>query len=68
MNVSLNLSMAACLLAQEIWDQKWAHIARLKNKPVGECVEIIDELKRRCPGHTIEEYKEAIAKGMYDQR
>jgi hypothetical protein len=62
------LNLVACVLAQEIWDKKWEHVADLKAKPVGECSEIIRELEHRCPGFTQEAYKRAIAKGMFESR
>lgn len=62
------LGSVAFGLAQEIWEKKWEHVADLKTKPVPECVDIIRELERRCPGHTLEQYKRAIAQGMHDSR
>jgi hypothetical protein len=62
------LGLAAASLAQEIWDGKWAHIADLRKKPVGECADLVDELARRCPGFGRDDYARAIARGMFEQR
>ena len=62
------LNSAAGTLAQEIWDKKWGHVADLKVKPVGDCDDIVRELERRCPGFAPDDYKRAIAKGMFGQR
>jgi hypothetical protein len=67
-DVHQQLDFAAGVLAQEIWDKRWGHVADLKSKPVGECREIISELERRCPGFTSEAYKLAISKGMFESR
>jgi hypothetical protein len=63
-----DLRTAAYHLAEEIWENKWDHVTDLRSKPVGACVDIINELRRRCPGHTLEEYKRAMADGMFDSR
>lgn len=63
-----DLKSAAYKLAEEIWDKKWEHVSDLKTKPVPDCVEIIDELRRRCPGYRLEQYKRAIAQGMFESR
>tara|TARA_B100002003_G_C13936917_1_gene454870 strand:+ start:134 stop:355 length:222 start_codon:yes stop_codon:yes gene_type:complete len=62
------LNDAACGLAQEIWDKKWAHVSDLRSKPVGDCAEIVRELERRCPGFQPDDYKRAIARGMFGMR
>jgi hypothetical protein len=55
-------------LSEEIWEDKWDHIPGIQTKPIGECTEILQELERRCPGHTLEEYKDAIARSMFTWR
>ncbi len=62
------LRIASDQLSDEIWERKWEHVADLKVKPVGECIEIIRELERRCPGHTQEEYQDVIARSMFTNR
>lgn len=62
------LEDAAYVLAEEIRDGKWAHVECLKVKPVPACVEIINELRARSPGHTLEQYQRAIADGLLASR
>lgn len=63
-----DLYFTAYQLAEEIRDGLWGHIKDLQTKPVSDCKEIIDELSKRCPGHSQDEYKRAIAKGMFEAR
>jgi hypothetical protein len=53
----LKLRNAAEKLSEEIWDHKWDHIAEFPCKPIGKWKEIPRELERRCPGHSLEEYR-----------
>jgi hypothetical protein len=62
------LEDAAYELAEEIRDGKWAHVECLKFKPVPACTEIIDELRKRRPGCTLEQYQRAIADGLFASR
>lgn len=62
------LEDAAYALAGEIRDGKWAHVECLKVKPVPACPEIIDELRTRSPGHTLDQYQRAIADGLFASR
>ena len=63
-----DLGDAAYQLASEIHDGKWDHIDCLKRKPASACPEIIDELRRRCPFHSVEQYQRAIADGLFASR
>ncbi len=63
-----SLTKAADTLSQEIWGGQWQHVADLKTKPVRDCDEIIVELTRRCPGHSQEEYGDAISRAMFYNR
>ena len=63
-----DLSKAAYILADEIWDGKWKHVSDLSSKPVPDCIEIINELEKRCPGHEKRKYERAIAQGMFESR
>lgn len=60
------LSEAAYDLGIEIHEGKWNHIADIHKKPAPVCVEIVDELKRRCPGFTYEQYQRAVATGLFE--
>ncbi|TNJ32633.1 hypothetical protein E1B00_15430 [Arenimonas terrae] len=62
------LNSVAYVLAEEIRDGNWDHVPDLKAKPVGDCLEIVGELERRCPGFAPEAYKRAIATGMFETR
>jgi hypothetical protein len=52
-------------LSEEIWEGKWDKIPGIQAKPIGECTEIFQELERRCPGDTLEDYRDAIARSMF---
>ena len=62
------LMKAADTLSQEIWSNQWQHVHDLKTKPVRDCDEIISELARRCPGHSYEEYGDAISRAIFYNR
>lgn len=62
------LNLAAAQLAEEIWAKRWEHVADLKVKPVGECVQVVAELEKRCPGFSASEYSRALARGMLESR
>jgi hypothetical protein len=55
------LTAAAETLATEIWEHKWDHVPEVKALPIGEWVAMLHELERRCPGHSSEAYRNAIA-------
>jgi hypothetical protein len=61
---SLKLSHAANALSEEIWENKWDHLSEVKKKAIGKWVEIPRELERPCPGYSLEEYQDAIARSM----
>ena len=63
------LAEAAYDLCVEVRNGAWANA--LKQVPNGQPAaspDVIDELRRRCPGHTVEEYQRAIAQGMFNSR
>lgn len=68
MDKSSELVDAGYVLAEEIREGKWDHIRDIRWKPVPAIPEIIDELRRRVPGFTTAEYKDAISKGLFDSR
>lgn len=59
---------AAYELAVEIHERKWDHVECVKKQPASACAEIIEELRRRCPGHTTAAYQRAIADGLFGSR
>jgi hypothetical protein len=59
---------AAYDFAVEIRDGKWDHVVGIRSKPVPVCPEVVDELRRRCPGHSNLEYQRAIADGLFSSR
>ena len=63
-----DLMEAAYALAVEIRERKWDHVESLKSKPATACDEIVEELRRRCPGHTASAYQRAIADGLFGSR
>jgi hypothetical protein len=64
----VRLAAAADLLSEEVWDGKWDHIAEVKAKPIGTWTEITEELEKRCPGYSQEEYQDALARSMFTHR
>jgi len=62
------LSDASNKLSEEIWEGKWDHIQGIRTMPIGQCTEILHELERRCPGHTSQEYQDAITRSMFTWR
>ena len=51
------LQQAAYELADEIREGKWEHIKNLHGKPIPECDEIMNELKRRASDYSAIEYQ-----------
>ena len=67
--MSDSLSRSAYDLCIEVRDGAWdLAISRVANGQPAASSEVIDELRRRSPGHSIEEYQRAIADGMYASR
>jgi hypothetical protein len=64
----MNLPEASYRLAKEIRDGRWKHVRDLAVKPVPDCEEILQELRRRCPGYSRQDYRTAIAKGVFESR
>lgn len=62
------LRLAACNLAEEIREGRWQHVKDLRLKPAAACLELIDELRSRCPGHDLSAYQRALADGMFGTR
>jgi hypothetical protein len=56
------------MLSEEVWDGKWDHLPEIRKKPIGECIEILQELERRCPDHSPEEYRDAYCRSMFTHR
>lgn len=57
-----NLADQAYDLAVEIWDGKWSHVPG--NERPGTCDAILSELRKRCPGFSLNDYQAALAKGL----
>ncbi len=63
------LSLAAHDLCIEVREGAWnAVLKRVSNGQPAACPEVIEELRRRCPGHSVEDYQRAIAQGMFNSR
>jgi hypothetical protein len=62
------LAAAADQLVAEVWENKWNHVPEVKSTPIGLWVAIPRELERRCPGHSLEEYRDAISRCMFTRR
>jgi hypothetical protein len=61
----IKLRDTAEALSLEIHEHKWDHLGEFPRKPIGKWKEIPRELERRCPGHSLEEYRDALARAMY---
>jgi hypothetical protein len=59
---------ASNALSEEVWEGKWDHFPEIRSKPIGECMDILRELERRCPGHSITEYRDAYCRSMFTHR
>jgi hypothetical protein len=59
---------AARELAEEIQDGRWLHVTGLQTKPAFESVEIVAELRSRCPGLERVEYEKALATALIEYR
>lgn len=62
------LATAANDLVREVWERKWDHISDLNNRPIGDLNELFEELERRCPGHGLDEYRDAYARSYITNR
>lgn len=63
------LSLAAFDLCEEVRDGRWdAALKRVSNGQPSASPEVIEELRSRCPGHSIEDYQRAVAQGMFASR
>ncbi len=62
------LREASNALSEEVWEGKWDHLPEIRKKTIGECTEILRELERRCPGHSVEEYRDAYCRSMFTDR
>jgi hypothetical protein len=69
MQMSSDIDAAAYDLCLEVRDHKWDRaLSKAPNGQPAACNEVIEELRRRCPGYTKEQYQRAIAQGMFDSR
>lgn len=62
----MSLDSVAYELCNEIREGKWDHILDPRIKQPAADPKIIEELRRRCPGCSVQQYQQAIAKGMFE--
>ena len=62
------LAEHAFTLAEEIHEGRWDHIPSIHFKPASACPEIIEELRKRSPGHSLEQYQAALAQALHDAK
>ena len=62
------LRKASNELSVEFVEGKWDHVPGIRSTPVGDCTELLKELERRCPGHTLEEYQDAFRRSVFTYR
>jgi len=63
----IQLRKTADIIVQEWATGKWDHL-NLKSRPVSEYTELFDELEKRCPGHSKEEYRETFRRSHWENR
>ena len=61
--MSTSLGSTAYTLCEEVRDGVWDAALPPNGQPSANAA-VIGELRRRCPGHSQEEYERAIAQGM----
>jgi len=66
--MDIRLADAGCIIAEEIYDNRWNHIKDISRRPATQCRELLDELRSRCPGYSESEYQEALAYGLFAMR
>ena len=62
------LRKAADTLVNEMLQGKWDHIPDLKYRPMENLNELFEELKKRCPGHSLSDYKEIFLRSHWENR
>jgi hypothetical protein len=62
------LRQASNQLSVEFAEGKWDHLEGIRGTPVGECTALLEELARRCPGHSAEDYREAFRRSVFTYR
>ncbi len=62
------LRHAADVLSDEVWQGKWNHIPDLNRRPIPEWAEILSELEKRCPGHSVQAYEDALIRSHFGRR
>jgi hypothetical protein len=63
-SITPELAEAAYKLAGEMHDGRWEHIAPRDKTPIM-TREIIQVLRDRCPGYSVEQYHRALAKSLH---
>ncbi len=59
---------ASNALSEEVWEGKWDHLSEIRSKPIGKCTSILIELEKRCPGYSLEDYRDAYCRSMFTHR
>ncbi|MBI1323160.1 hypothetical protein GC170_08225 [bacterium] len=62
------LREASNALSVEFAEGKWDHLPGIRTIPLGECIELMQELERRCPGHTLQQYQDAFRRSVFNYR
>jgi hypothetical protein len=61
------LAAASSALNYEVLSGEWDHI-HARTPLYDPNAKLLDELERRCPGHTREEYGEALVRSLWTER
>lgn len=63
------LDTVAYSLCEEVRAGLWdAALSKVANRQPAASSDVVEELRRRCPGHPANEYERAIARGMFNSR
>jgi len=64
----VKLREAADDLVAEMLQGKWEHVPDLRSRPMENLTELFDELEKRCPGHSRDEYKDTFLRSHWEYR
>lgn len=64
----VELQQASAALVAEVSGGKWRHISGLGSKPIDKWAEVLAELERMCPGHSKDEYVNALSRANWNNR
>lgn len=64
----VELRSAADALVAEVHGGAWDHVPVLRSRPMEDLTELFDELEKRCPGHSRDEYRDVFLRSHWENR